>query len=138
MRSVKEIQEELALAIEAERLEKEKKQKSIVPIYKYTLFLDTASYRVKEVFDSSCKLYTLSGKVLNTEELHAVGKIPFEGSMTYVFNTLSGNFVMAVGGGSIHLNNREGWIALSEYVNTHPHGGDVTAIVEKYRNINVY
>jgi hypothetical protein len=138
MRSIEEIKTELAAAIEAERIDKEIKQMAVVPIYEYTLYQDTASYRVNEIFDSSCKLYLLTGKVLNHKEMRAVGKTPFEGSMAYLFNTLSGNFVMAVGGGSIFISNREGWLALSEFVSTHPHGGDVTEIVEKYRTTSVY
>jgi hypothetical protein len=133
MRSVEEIEAELRAARMKERLELEEKQKAVKPIYTFTLIQSTLGYDTKEVFDSSCVLYILSGTVTNKEELIAVHKIPFEGSMRYLFNTLSGKFVMAVSGGSIFISDPLCFTQLSKFVQEYPGGGDVTTIVNLYR-----
>jgi len=129
-RSIKEIQAELNLAIEIEAAEKREVAKNTKPDYTFTL---VPSYRpYYKVYDSSCKLYDLRGLVNNKEELRKVGKTPFEGSMTYVFNTLSGKFVMGVSGGSVLTEDPDTWEELSEFIDANPKGGDITSIMNKH------
>jgi hypothetical protein len=137
MRSIEEVKAELAAL---EKIEKEKRvalQLATKPLYRFMLIPEIQSYRLKELMDPTCKLYILNGKVLNAEEMRTAGNTPFEGSMSYIYNTLSRSFVIGVGGGSIFLQNPEGWSVLSEFVSMNPQGGDVTFIVNQYRSSNV-
>jgi len=131
MRSIEEIKAEFMLAMEEERERKAAAAKLVNPIYKFTLLPYTDKWY--KVFDPSCKLYALEGEVTNKEELHAVGKTPFEGSMVYAFNSLSGYLVMAVGGGSSFTENPRCFVRLSHFIQDNPEGGDVSNFVNFYR-----
>ncbi len=129
-RPIDEIQKELQEAIAHYNQEITKKQKETKPIYQFSLI--PAMYTHKEVYDPTCRLYDLIGIVLNREELVAAYKSPFEGSMTYLFNSLSGKFVMGVSGGQIFVSDANCWAELSEFIKENYAGGDVTHIVTKY------
>lgn len=119
----------------AERLlaaEQKEKAMHVQPIYRFTLSLVTPM-RGAKIYDTSCVLYTLTGEVINKEEMRYVGKTPFEGGMNYLFNTLSGKFVMAVGGGAVYTSDPWCLAALSSFILQNPNGGDVTSIVNHYR-----
>jgi hypothetical protein len=105
----------------------------VKPDYLFTI-VSVVNSLGDRLYDNSCLLYKLTGMVKNATELRAVGKTPFEGSMTYLFNTLSGRIVMAVSGGTTFTNNPECFKELSEFLYTMPRGGDVTEIVNKYRS----
>ncbi len=131
-RPIAEIEAELKAALVAERLAKEELRKSVKPIYHHTI-AQVPIMGFDRVYDASCIMYQLTGKVLNAEEMKAAGNTPFEGSMRYLYNTLSGNIIMAVGGGSVFIEGLDGMMALSEFIHNNPAGGYVTPIVEKYR-----
>lgn len=136
-RSIAEIQAELDAAKEAERKRLAKKVKAIVPIYKFTLTKTQDAYILRQMMNPSCTPYTLFGEILNKEELSRVGKPAIDGGMTYIFNNYSGQFVIAIGGGTIHLRNQEGWDELSNFIYECPEGGDVTDIVNTHRKNDV-
>jgi|SRR5882724_349681 len=132
-RPIEEIQAELEAAIIARDKTEAELAKSVKPMYIFTLVLHTDKFDLAKVFDPSCSLYRLVGRCTNKKEMEAVHKFPHEGAMTYVFNTLSHKFVMAVGGGSIFTSDAEAWEELSDFVSYgHSQGGDVTHIVSKY------
>lgn len=134
-RPIAEIKAELRAAEEAEKERIEEEAKSVIPDYTFTLVrMPTLGYH--KVMDDSCILYELRGVVKNKKELRKVGKVPFEGSMTYLFNTLSGKFVMSVSGGSIFIDNPKCWDALNTVVRIAPEGGDVTHIVNGFRKLS--
>jgi hypothetical protein len=126
-RPVVEIEAELAAAKKAEYARLEKEQKAVQPQYVFTL--DRVWHNMNHLMDNNCTLYRLNGKVTNKEELKSVGKIPFEGGMTYVYNNLSGRFVIAIGGGSIFTSKSEVFRLLNKFIDQNPNGGDVTHLM---------
>lgn len=117
------------------------RRKAVSPVYAFTLILVEDSWG--RLADDSCCWYELRGQVLNVRELEAVGARPFEGAMRYLFNRLSGRFVVSGGGGSIFLHltpdwrgnvDTEAFAELAEFVVNNPQGGMVTDIVERYRH----
>jgi hypothetical protein len=131
-RTVAEIRAELAAALQAETAEKEALAKATQPVYKFTLELVTDNW--DKIFDPTCSVYKLIGEVLNKDELKAVGKVPFEGAGRYLFNGATHRFVMAVSGGSYFVSHPDCFAELSDFVVYHTDGGDVTEIVNRYRN----
>lgn len=135
---IEELKAELQVAMIKKRKEDEEARKAVKPIYRFTLSEITVNRRFHKIFDDSCVLYTLTGEVLNKEEMQRVGNRVFEGSMDYIFNTLSGKFVMPVGGGSIFIENEEAFNELGTIIgslrNTDLTHVDVSSIVSKYRN----
>lgn len=121
-----------------EQREAEERRNAVKPTYQFLLTPIKERHTTfggDQLFDDDCRLYHLEGTVTNKEELEAVGhRYHFEGGMRYVFNAATGKFACAVSGGSVFLSSKEGWKALSEYVDYNPDGGDVTEIVTKYRN----
>lgn len=132
-RPIAEIEAELKAARKAEDAARAEKAKEIVPKYIFTITPSETNNSYQRVYDKSCLVYTIAGEVTNPEELRAIGRTPFQGSMRYVFNTLSGMFVMSVGGGSSFVSDPGAFEELSEYVLRHPNGGDVTDIISAYR-----
>jgi hypothetical protein len=133
-----ELREELRLAEEAEEAVMAEKRKNTPVQYLFTLTLVPEDKHWDPIFDDTCQLYLLKGEVLNKDELKAVGQsssLLFEGGMKYVFNGATGYLVCSVGGGSIFTKDPNCFAALSEFLGEHPEGGDVTSIVEYYRNI---
>ena len=100
-----------------------------------------------DLFDPSCRFYDLECEITNRAEALEAGHAEHDlrsGGMTYVFNTLSGLIVCAVGGGSIYVSG--GWDAknaesaqltmgaISAFIVANPEGGDITDLVEVHRN----
>ena len=132
-KSVAELEAELREARAREAEAKRAARDAVQPVYQFTLTPEEPHQTWQPIFDDTCTLWKLSGKVLNADELKSVGKSPFEGAMKYVHNGATGLFVTSVGGGSIFLKSRAGWLALSDFLVSHPEGGDVTEIVTRYR-----
>lgn len=92
-------------------------------------------------YDESCVYYDLFGTVVNKTEAEAAGHNINDGSMAYLFNTLSGKIVGDTGGGTVYIGFQRDWDdahmaainALGEFLDEHPEGGDVTEIVETYK-----
>lgn len=113
---------------------------SVIPQFRYTLELVIRPH--DRVADPSCEWYRLEGKVTNREELEAVGRTVHEGGMDYLFNRLSGRFVLS-SGGQVFLNltdgtfgkaDRQAFDELEAVVRKNPGvGGDVTDIVNRAR-----
>ena len=107
--------------------------KAVQPVYQFTLVPTSDNWQTKGIWDESCVLYTLSGKVLNADEMKAVGNQLFQGSMDYLFNTATGKFIMSTGGGSIFLKSAEAFGELATFVVQNPMGGNVNDIVNRWR-----
>lgn len=138
-RSSEELRRELMEAEEREFEAMEARRREVPVRYRYTLTPEEPERRWREVYDPSCRLYRLSGEVVNREEALLVGHSPDgmmsgEG-MTYVFNGLSGLFVTGVGGGRILVSGdgaQATFELLSSFVRTNPEGGDVTEIITSH------
>jgi hypothetical protein len=135
MKTVKELELELREARALEDEERRERAKATKAVYQFTLkrVRDEAAWH--PVYDDFCLLYRLTGKVLNVAELKSVGKIPFEGSMLYLFNGATGRFAAAISGGSIFTSDPNAFEDLSTFVADHAEGGDVTEIIERYREV---
>lgn len=117
-------------------------RESVTPRYTYLLVRPTGP-GTDRIADPSCVWYRLEGVVINADELHAVGvTTPHQGGMNYLFNTLSGRFVMSGGGGTSYISlvddfgrkaDTEAFQELEAFVEKHPEGGDVTDIVARGR-----
>lgn len=137
---ITELESKLKSAYAAKTLAEAARAKSVDPIYRFTL--SPVEDKFEKIYDDSCRLYLLAGKVLNKDELQAVGKVPFEGGMNYLYNSLSNKFVVAVGGGSTffgssHLGTdtvKSVLSELGEFIKDSPQGGDVTSIMNRYRS----
>lgn len=130
---IRDTEAHLAVLRAKERDEQEEVRKAVQPRYLFTLMPVIEKSSWERIYDPMCKLYKLSGSVLNGHELKAVGKVPFEGSMNYLWNGATYSFVTAVGGGSSFIKEQETFDMLSAFVLKHPEGGDVTELVEQER-----
>lgn len=99
---IAELEAELARLRREQDDEARARRDAVPPRYEYLLVPVNPTH--DKVADPSCRYYRLEGVVINADELHAVGaKVPQSGGMNYLFNTLSGRFVLSVGGGYVHL-----------------------------------
>lgn len=139
-----ELQAQLRALEALEEAERKARVKAAPIVMKFTI--EPTTDRWHEVYDDSCLLYKLEGKVTNREEAKRAGHPDHDlrdGGMTYVFNKLSGRIVTGVGGGTIWIG--AGWQTknaesahdtmetISRYLVEHPEGGDITYIVEIHR-----
>lgn len=122
------------------RAEMQAKMDAVTPLFTFTLTPVTDHWR--ESADPACRWYELRGTIQNKDECLAVGKKPLDGAMRYLYNTLSGRFVVSNGGGTVWLKlghefggepDVEAWTELEAFVKDYPEGGDVTPIVDRYR-----
>jgi hypothetical protein len=132
-RTVEDLRAELREAEAKEREEREARKAAVEPILRYTLTLDLRELRREPLWDPACRYYRLEGEVINEQEL-----------LTYLFNSATGRFVKAVGGGNVYISAphssfnsgnpevRATWSRLSEFIKAEPDGGDVTAIVRDH------
>lgn len=147
-KSTEQLRKELKEAEARERAQAEEARRAVKVQWKFTLMPDTRGHDV--MYDETCLLYSLKGEITNREEAEAVGHhlSHSEGSMTYVFNTVTGRIVCATGGGTIYVGGFGGaWSGgeqeqelasqtmreLGTFLTMWPEGGDVTAIVANYR-----
>jgi hypothetical protein len=148
-RTVEDLRAELREAEAKEREEREARKAAVEPILRYTLTLDLRELRREPLWDPACRYYRLEGEVINEQELLEAGHSRDEarrrqGGMTYLFNSATGRFVKAVGGGNVYISAphssfnsgnpevRATWSRLSEFIKAEPDGGDVTAIVRDH------
>lgn len=139
-RSVREIMEELREAEAREAREKKERADSVKPDVTVEIRpADPSAYAWREIYDDAVTLWTVSATLLNEDELKAVGKEHRVGSMTYYFNTATARLITSVGGGYVYLKKSpEQWKEVSDFIVTHPEGGDITLIVEKYAHIGAW
>ena len=147
-RPIEEIEAELIAAKQAAAAEDKARRESVVPVWKYTLAPHADMFR--EVWDDTVTQVRLTGTMVNSDEYVAAGnQRPDEGGMTYLFNGASGRIIGAFGGGRVHVADRT-WgrnmadqqtvtesakqccAELSEFIVSHPEGGDVTSIIEAH------
>lgn len=140
---VDEIKAELA---EAERALQEQRQQRLEAtpiIMRYTVERDTQPYTVNRLYDEAVVAYSVSGEVVNSDEAAAAGHSLDRkgGSMTWLFNTLSGRIICSTGGGSVFFGfpgdksiaQLDAIEELSAFIAESPQGGDITSIIEKYQ-----
>ena len=153
-------EEEKALKAQEQR-ELDAKRASVQRKYRFMLTPLDKPFNdgYNKVMDPSITAWHLSGKVLNEEECLAAGhsrdEVVGTKGMTYLFNTLSGKFVMATGGGT-HFVDANPWHSngdpvkkqekiadgdaafslLGDFIKDNPKGGDVTHIVAAQRHCN--
>lgn len=143
-KSAAELRVELRTAELREADEKRAKLKSTPVVRRYTIKPGEARWH--EVYDDSCLLYELSTEITNLDEARAAGHPDHDlraGGMTYIFNTCSGKIVMGVGGGTIWIGTGMGgqhkdaahnaMSQISQFLISHPEGGDITRIVENFK-----
>lgn len=143
MSRMQELEAELATLRQQEKDEVKARRESVKPAWAFILAPHTDRY--DKIADPSCRWYRLEGVITNSEEYHEVGATkPQEGGMNYLFNTLSGRFVISGGGGTIYISltgdsifgraaDTEAFGALEAFIRENPEGGDVTEIVERGR-----
>lgn len=130
-RSVEQIKAELYEAQKREEQTTRMRRDAVVPEYQYTI--SPSENKWDRIYDPTCALYHLEGKVLNADELRAVGKTPFEGGMNYLWNGITHSLVCAVGGGSVFIKDQEVHDELGQFIYANREGGDVTHIIEHYK-----
>lgn len=138
---IAELERQIAELRQADLAAMEARRQLVKPSYVFTLEpVHTTGYRKSA--DPHCCWYRLTGTVTNKPELEEVGIHPFEGGMDYLFNELSGRFVISGGGGSVwlHLTPHYGeesddaaFKELEAFIKGSPLGGEVTEIVNRYR-----
>jgi hypothetical protein len=108
---------------------------SVTPVYQFVLEpVEPNSWH--EIYDDTCRLFRLSGRVTNEAELKAVGAtVPMSGGMVYAYNTLTSRFITSVGGGTTFVRGESGAMrALGDWVyDGHPDGGDCTDVITPFR-----
>lgn len=105
---IKELEARLAELRRQRDAEIEAVRASVQPIWQYILkpYSESGWDRIA---DPSCRYFRLEGNVVNSDALQAVGaRVPDQGGMTYLFNTLSGRFVISAGGGQVILRLTDG------------------------------
>lgn len=121
---------------------------SVTPKYRYMIL--PAIDNFDKLYDESCVFYSISGELLNKDELEAVGwsgHMFSEGSMKYLFNKATGKIVMSVGGGRVYISNpwgskadmsrdyvAEAYEMVNAFLARYPEGGDITHIIEAHRD----
>jgi hypothetical protein len=139
---VAELEAELA---EAKRLQRDAEKaaaESVVPVYAYSLELADQTERIfNRVRDDAVVVYRVVGVCTNQAEVDAVRGKSFTGSMCYFFNTATGKFIMASGGGTVFIQDgsyRYGqdiddsvrvWKEMDAFAVANPNGGDITKII---------
>jgi hypothetical protein len=119
-------------------------RKSVTPTYEFTFTKQSSDSGFGEkIADPAVLRYRLDGKCSNYEELKAAGWSDHSissGGMDYLFNSATGKFIMAIGGGRIWISDGRfgmhlGAMAeLADFIADSPEGGDVTSIITKYAN----
>lgn len=139
--TLEELRAQVREAEKAERDALEARRTSVKAEYAFTLMPASQIGSFERIMDDSCVFYRLQSEVLNKEAVEAVGGEHHDKSGgNYLFNKASGKFVMMVGGGRLWLSSSnwqessEAWELLSAFIVGKPEGGDVTEIVEQYRN----
>lgn len=147
-REIKELEARINAIRNAEHAAREERRKTVTPVMRYT-FGPSSGGCFDKILDPTVVRLTLRGECTNMDVLQEAGwsaSQVFTGSMDYLFNTLSGKVVMAIGGGSIFVTTdrfgkSEEAVAdglrtfgeLAEFIIANPEGGDVTAIIEGHR-----
>jgi len=146
-KTVEELRAELREAERREAAELQIRRAKVQVRRQFTLLPYEDVHFLDRVYDSTCKLYRLVSTVVNHDEAKTAGHTELEmrnGGMTYVYNTLSHRLVTGVGGGTIWIgptwmneddtSDVEAFEELNAFLLEHPEGGDVTEIVERFRN----
>ncbi len=118
---------------------KERKRKEFKRKFEFTLFvIKQKSWGWDKIRDETIVIICLSGKVLNKEEGKALGAHADDGSMCYLYNTVTGKIICSSGGGTHYLGTGNGfeedenkYAALEKFLRENPNGGDVTHLIEK-------
>jgi len=146
MKSVKQLENELAVARMQEQEERLRVTALTVPVWRFTL-LPTKKDTWDRVYDDTIVRYRLEGVIVNREECLAAGHPDHalhQGGMTYLYNTGNNRLVMATGGGMLFLSDngfggRRDTMSLlrvmrqlEEFLEVNPKGGDVTALMVAY------
>lgn len=146
-KTVAELREELrqAEALEATKLGDLRKNTPVQ--YRYTIMPNyndrTANF--DKVYDSTCLSYVIKRWTLNAIEAKAAGHGDHSlrsGSMTYMYNTVTGKIICAVGGGTSFIGPRFGGLQdraddqafsdIGKFLRMYPDGGDITSIVDEF------
>jgi hypothetical protein len=152
-RSIEELEAELAEARKAEELAARARRDAVKPKWKFTLTPQPAPMDGWDpVFDPTVTAYKLSGEVTNADEVLAAGHSDWAirgGAMRYLYNTGTERLIGPVGGGTIYLTlswsttkRREraaletAVAAISRFLAEHPEGGDITEIVQAFREVS--
>ena len=135
--TVAELESMLAEARRVEQAAAKARREAVVPEYRFTV--EPASDNWDRLHDNTCRFYRLIGEITNEEALREVGAmVPQGGAMKYVYNSGTGKIVCAVGGGTSWPLTDEGWGLIGDLIAVNPNGGDVTWIVNQFRDRRPY
>lgn len=141
---IADLEKRLASLRERQRRDRQARLDSVKKRYKFSIERVEDSHRnQRPLMDPSIVQYALHGRIVNKPELEAAGhsvdsRMMSEGYMVYLYNTLSGRFVTALGGGHVWLRTGDWgdtpdpeWAEVEQLVRDHPDGGDITEIVQR-------
>jgi Ni,Fe-hydrogenase I small subunit len=102
---IAELEAELVELRKQESDAKEALRKSVKAEYKFTLTRQDEQKHQHNwgdpIWDDTITVLRIDGKILNEDALKEVGAmVPTQGGMDYLFNTATGKFVIAIGGGT--------------------------------------
>jgi hypothetical protein len=145
MRSIEEVERELA---ELKRAEQSRKAalKASTPIqYRFTITPAEGRHRYHKSYDDTCAVYELRGEILNEAEARAVGHdTSVAGGAAYLYNRGTGRIVCLVSGGRIWISeaytqndgaDETAFRQIGQFLAEHPEGGDISDIVNEFRAV---
>jgi len=144
--SVEELRRQLreAEALEAQAREERRRQTPV----RYQYFIALASRRnsFDRLYDDTIVQYHIERVILNKAEAEAAGHQDWElraDGINYLFNKGTGKIICTLGGGTSYISERwngendgadvEAFEAISQFLDEHPNGGDITPIVETFQ-----
>ena len=101
---IEAMQSELKDLERKERQERDAKLKAFKRKWRFTLTAEL-TYHWDRIYDDTLVWYTLRGELLNAAEYKAIGGDPDrkQGSMRYLYNTLTKRLVMRASGGHLYV-----------------------------------
>lgn len=141
---VADLERQIAALREEKRKESQALLDSVSPVYQFVCVPAAYSMFGQQCWDDTVTCYEVAGQVTNRTQMTEAGHSRLhEGSMKYLYNTLSGKFITAVGGGSTFVSkglrrDSEDPVpafmeALGAWVKANPEGGDCTELVNQFR-----
>lgn len=130
-----ELNEQVATLQRQLEEEQRVKRESVKHLYRY--MVTPVTMRDSDfdmIYDNTCKVYNISRRCLNIDELKAAGRSSWDyndRSLNYLYNTKTNKLVHGFGGGTIMLaaKDRYKWECVSIFIYQNPEGGDITEIM---------
>jgi len=144
--SIEELRRQLREAEALEAQKREARRKATPVRYQYFIALASRRNSFDKLYDDTIVQYHIERVILNRTEAEAAGHQDWElraGGINYLFNKGTGKIICALGGGTSYISTRwngeqdgadvEAFEAISQFLDEHPNGGDITPIVETFQ-----